>query len=695
MVTRGRYDGGGYPGNDPPPPVSSTAAEVYLVYTSRPPRLNATTAWQDLFAAIATADLRKAVRIFAAAQAAHLRGFTGQDMRRIMYASARRITSSKKQHADSPPLSSDEQAKLSRKLFPQHGVAEGRGRDGARPNSLQPGRLETVYPEVGEMRARFPRPTNELETHTVRIDRHGRVVTVEPAALATPAVTAQTQPSATGGAGSAWDVQMVESGFAALLDEALTVVANEDRRWAARGPHDEMNDQGEWAERYTPRRYPVYSRKGAPSIVPPGATLEGHALYMAQSFHGASMVVAHGTPPQSAAAAGVGLGEGASFGSRASDAEQFGTARQLAETESREHDHAYDYTITGLAPDNDTRVAPTLPGFAFNFTVEADCEQILAYGEGKFPAQVIQGKRRNFQSVPFPLRLSSCQKALIDGPQKTRDRPFTIAELLMKLNAEAALGECLAPTGGCSTLVRYSSVATTAISPVTLTPISDSNLDGGNCSLICPIFYECVNTALADSNTSAARRREHKAACLATRSGQQCAARTPDVFNENRSAAALEIKFSTGVKQWIRSGRRGICNAYACLQCAVSQFRSYFNCAMHCARGMESFDCVDCSYTYEESHSMIQACNLPPISLRLETLLLSPSVAVFVCLLSILPGPPTAPVGGLYARWLWRLYHHRLPRSQLHVVRPRAAWLYLDGRVRSGCAWGGRDAASG
>ena len=67
-------------------------------------------------------------------------------------------------------------------------------------------------------------------------------------------------------------------------------------------------------------------------------------------------------------------------------------------------------------------LAPTLPTFAINFTVEADCASLLPYGEQRFPADTVQGKLRNFRSLPFPLVLSSCQLISAGGAQTTRAR---------------------------------------------------------------------------------------------------------------------------------------------------------------------------------------------------------------------------------------------------------------------------------
>ena len=69
--------------------MQATTTEVVIVYRCVPP-VNASDVWVRLKAAIAHADLVDATRVFEAAALARLRGFYQQDMRRILFALARR-----------------------------------------------------------------------------------------------------------------------------------------------------------------------------------------------------------------------------------------------------------------------------------------------------------------------------------------------------------------------------------------------------------------------------------------------------------------------------------------------------------------------------------------------------------------------------------------------------------------------------
>ena len=85
-----RFDGGQLPGSRPPETISSITSEVLLVYRCEPPFSSEAAAWTNLTAAIEEVDLPQAVRTFQAAAAAQLRGFYRQDIRRVLYAAARR-----------------------------------------------------------------------------------------------------------------------------------------------------------------------------------------------------------------------------------------------------------------------------------------------------------------------------------------------------------------------------------------------------------------------------------------------------------------------------------------------------------------------------------------------------------------------------------------------------------------------------
>ena len=69
-------------------------------------------------------------------------------------------------------------------------------------------------------------------------------------------------------------------------------------------------------------------------------------------------------------------------------------------------------------------------GFSLDFTTMADCRGrgIAPSGEGLFPPLTMSSEPiTNFEFLPFPLQVSSCQAMIASGPQTTRDRPFTCA----------------------------------------------------------------------------------------------------------------------------------------------------------------------------------------------------------------------------------------------------------------------------
>jgi hypothetical protein len=73
-------------------------------------------------------------------------------------------------------------------------------------------------------------------------------------------------------------------------------------------------------------------------------------------------------------------------------------------------------------------------GFLLNFTALADCaiDGFLPYGQQSFPPVSIVGTYHNFVFLPFPLNVPACQQTAYSGPQLTRDRPYTVAEGLLK-----------------------------------------------------------------------------------------------------------------------------------------------------------------------------------------------------------------------------------------------------------------------
>lgn len=232
--------------------------------------------------------------------------------------------------------------------------------------------------------------------------------------------------------------------------------------------------------------------------------------------------------------------------------------------------------------------------------MEVDCTSILPYGEQHFPEESLSGELRNYRSLPYPLFLSRCAPAKATGAQTTRDRPFTIAELIMKSNAEEALVECLYPDNECSTLLRFRNVPSTAVSPLG-GELTEHGLSGGNCSRLCPTFLECAHTALADVQN---RSQSTRHACIATQAGQSCTARTPAVFAPQNYAYRFVTDHATirANGGWTRSGHAGICFEYECMPCVITQFQRYFDCAVQCSLSPDSIQCTDCSYMYDDSY---------------------------------------------------------------------------------------------
>lgn len=145
--------------------------------------------------------------------------------------------------------------------------------------------------------------------------------------------------------------------------------------------------------------------------------------------------------------------------------------------------------------------------------------------------------------------------------------PFPL-QLVMKSNQDDALDGCLYSQGDCSSLLSYSSVTGEDISPTDGKKLSSQpGVVGGNCSVVCPLFYECVHRSLSNETM---RGRESRAACLASPAGQICAARTRSTFERDRTKS---YQVFVAGNAWIRSGNAGICFRYGCLHCAVMQFK--------------------------------------------------------------------------------------------------------------------------
>ena len=232
-------------------------------------------------------------------------------------------------------------------------------------------------------------------------------------------------------------------------------------------------------------------------------------------------------------------------------------------------------------------------GFELRFTTLADCAEsgLLPYGEGRFPAVRSSGSpEANFKFLPFPLSVSTCQLQRFDGPQTTRDRPYTIAESLMKQQVENSLRSCLAAgTGrpdansGCRNLV-----------------ITSATFGDANCTTACPEFLTCVDELVTvDRNFSRGAGRD---TCWSSVSAMECTQRMPVVWVLQLDAWGREISGSTRE----RTGGEGVCLNYGCLACAVELFLAYFECAVGCTRDSTSYACIDCSFTYADAYTELQ-----------------------------------------------------------------------------------------
>jgi uncharacterized membrane protein YgcG len=510
-----RYEGGKHAGADPPPPLSSLVAEVLVVYRCTPPQ-RAAEVWAAVRAAVDQVDLEKAVRLFEGARAARLRGFVGQDVRRVLYALAKRAA------AQTPSLHA--------RLFP-------RGR------------------------ARVDRLGYAPSGTTSALLQYSGADALLPADWAYDAQGLNERPAALDHRSTA-ETQLQRSGFAALVDEAITTLAQEQRRYLARSTYDATSTWSYFADRYSPRKYPAPHRLGEPDVTPPGASLTGVELLAAQSFQG---------PPR-------GLG---SVGPVARAENQTFTIEEITEP------YHFDPGAVGSR-------------WLVNFTVEADCSSILPYGEQAFPPELAAGHDKNFRGVPFPMRDSRCQPVAAQGKQTTRDRPYTISEKIMQETAESELSVCLTPPQAdpCSNVLNAAAVVESRLVVTPLGGLLSQSRDDlnrllgeveSNCTVVCPAFLGCVHASLSSGNRSA----EARLRCLSSVEGKTCASRTVASF------ARAQRPFGA------RSGFEPICLKYSCFDCLVRQFELYFNCALACTRDKTAISCVDCAYNYAESHHML------------------------------------------------------------------------------------------
>ena len=124
-----------------------------------------------------------------------------------------------------------------------------------------------------------------------------------------------------------------------------------------------------------------------------------------------------------------------------------------------------------------------LSGFSLDFTTTADCRGrgIAPYGDAFLPPLTVSAEpRSNFEFLPFPMNIASCQPMIATGPQTTSDRPYTIADTVMKSAREAQVHQCVGE-GVCG--------------------LRAQNEAAGNCSLSCDPFMECVRNNMANRST--------------------------------------------------------------------------------------------------------------------------------------------------------------------------------------------------
>ena len=225
-------------------------------------------------------------------------------------------------------------------------------------------------------------------------------------------------------------------------------------------------------------------------------------------------------------------------------------------------------------------------GFSLDFTTSADClgVGITPSGEGVFPPLTVSSSPiKNFDYLPFPLHASSCQPMLLSGPQITRDRPFTVADSIMKLAQENQLRDCLRP-GYCD----YR--------------IVDSTGAASNCTDACDVFMQCVQDQMANrSSWKVGRNQYNKSSAAAGR--QEC-------LSLPQAAACNNIQYPNvelGRYFSVEEPKNSICLDYKCMSCAVNIFETYVACADLCGQDLENPDpeCIDCSFSFEDSYEDI------------------------------------------------------------------------------------------
>ena len=241
-------------------------------------------------------------------------------------------------------------------------------------------------------------------------------------------------------------------------------------------------------------------------------------------------------------------------------------------------------------------------GFSLDFTTSADCygRGITPYGTGygaKYgvfpPLTLSSDPARNFVYLPFPLQATSCQPAVLSGPQFVRNRPFTVADSVMKTAQEDLIGSCVHP-GRCDL------------------QISETEGPASNCSAACDPFMECVHTEMANRTSwLTSRNMYNKSFAAAAR--ERC-------ISMPEASRCVNVNYPPGTEfapaqppwPWTRERpKSALCVDFSCASCAVSIFQTYFLCALECSDsgigGEPGPGCIDCSYSFEDTYEEIDA----------------------------------------------------------------------------------------
>jgi hypothetical protein len=340
---------------------------------------------------------------------------------------------------------------------------------------------------------------------------------------------------------------------------AVEAAFQEARGWRKLSRREAGKEEGAWDLVYGPRRYPTPmlqpGRNPAYSVSAGGSAspAEGRIGLATQVFGFAASVDA------------LARGQGTGIKRAAPGSEEL-------------------VSFSSIYPDEPS-------GFSLDFTTTADCygKGIATYGQRTLPAVTLSGSpASNFRFLPFPLEMSSCQPFALSGRQRTRDRPFTIADNLMKLAQEDELNSCI--DGGCQPLI-----------PLALTAV------GSNCSEVCTPFIECVNGMVQNKsrwevpggrllyNTSLVMIARQQ--CLESDDGRACI----NLWHPTEEEIAMDQGKSP------ERPKRSGCLDLDCYFCAPRLFRKQFDCAFECGQNMAdpSIDCMDCSFTYEDSYEGI------------------------------------------------------------------------------------------